>query len=207
MANLVKTKEYFKLSVIYTLVAAFPSVLQLIVQPIIAGKGRLGAVDFGQIGTVESVITILFIFCIFSMESSISRYYYEVRDDKKKFDELVSTIFTGILLRGAVLLLFVYIMSPYIGLIFKQEALRNFGTYGIAATISAINRSIVTTAISLYRNEKKINSFILVNMSSGILRAMFQVAGVFLFSMSFLGYVYGTAVGSSIISIRSRSAG
>jgi O-antigen/teichoic acid export membrane protein len=201
MANLVKTKEYFKLSVIYTLVAAFPSVLQLIVQPIIAGKGRLGAVDFGQIGTVESVITILFIFCIFSMESSISRYYYEVRDDKKKFDELVSTIFTGILLRGAVLLLFVYIMSPYIGLIFKQEALRNFGTYGIAATISAINRSIVTTAISLYRNEKKINSFILVNMSSGILRAMFQVAGVFLFSMSFLGYVYGTAVGSSIISI------
>ncbi len=201
MANLVKTKEYFKLSIIYTFVAAFPSVLQLIVQPLIAGKGRLGATDFGQINITESIITLLFIICIFSMESSISRYYYDVREDKHKFDQLVSTIFTGILLRGAVLLGFVYLISPFVGQIFKQEALRNFGTYGIALTISAINRSIVTTAVSLYRNEKNINSFILVNMSSGIFRALFQVLGVFFFSMSFLGYVYGTAIGSSIISI------
>ncbi len=201
MVSLVKTKEYFKLSVLYTLVAAFPNVLQLIVQPLIAGKGRLGATDFGQINIVESIITLLFIICIFSMESSISRYYYDVRDNKHKFNQLVSTIFTGILLRGAVLLVFVYFASPFMGLVFKQEALRDFGVYGIAATISAINRAIITTAVSLYRNEKKISSFVLVNLSSGIFRALFQVLGVFFFSMSFLGYVYGTAIGGSIVSI------
>ncbi|NWJ51531.1 MAG: oligosaccharide flippase family protein [Bacteroidetes bacterium] len=201
MANSVKTKEYFKLSVIYTLVAAFPSVLQLIVQPFIQGKGRLGATDFGQMGVAEIVITLLFILCIFSMDNSISRYYYDVRDDKHKFNQLVSTIFTGILLRSAILLAFIFFISPFVGVIFHQDALRNFESWGIAVTISAINRAIVTTAVSLYRNEKKINSFILVNMSSGIFRALFQVLGVFFFSMSFLGYVYGTAVGSSIISL------
>jgi O-antigen/teichoic acid export membrane protein len=201
MANLVKTKEYFKLSIIYTLVAAFPGVLQLIVQPLIAGKGRLDATDFGQINITESIVTLLFIVCIFSMESSISRFYYDVREDKHKFNQLVSTIFTGILLRGAVLLGFVYLISPFVGQVFKQDALRNFGTYGIALAISAINRSIVTTAVSLYRNEKNISSFILVNISSGIFRALFQVLGIFFFSMSFMGYVYGTAIGSSIISI------
>lgn len=201
MVNKVKTKEYLKLSILYTLAAAFPSVLQLVVQPLITKKGCLVAADIGRISFVEAIVTILFLICVFSMSDSISRYYYDVRDDKRKYDQLVSTIFTGILLRGAALLAFVYIVSPYIGLIFKQEALRDFGSYGIAATISAINRAIVITAISLYRNEKQIKSFIAVNISSGIFRALFQVLGVFFFSMSFLGYVYGTAIGSSIVSI------
>ncbi len=201
MANNVKTKEYLKLSVLYTLVAAFPNVLQLVVQPLITKKGYLVAADIGRISFVEAIVTILFLICVFSMSDSISRYYYDVREDKHKYNQLVSTIFTGILLRGAVLLAFVYIVSPYIGLIFKQEALRDFGSYGIAATISAINRAIVVTAFSLYRNEKNIKSFIAINISSGIFRALFQVLGVFFFNMSFLGYVYGTAIGSSIISI------
>jgi len=201
MANGVKTKEYFRLSLIYTLVAAFPSVLQLIVQPVITMKGRLVATDLGQINYVEAIVTLLFTICIFSMENSISRYYYDVRENNHKFNQLVSTIFTGILMRGAILLVFVYIVSPYVGFFFKQEALQHFGTWGIAATISAINRAIVTTAISLYRNEKKVKSFVIVNLSSGIFRALFQVIGVLFFSMSFLGYVWGTALGSSIVSI------
>lgn len=201
MANSVKTKEYFKLSVIYTLVAAFPSVLGLIVQPIIQGEGRLGSIDFGQMGIAESIISLLCIVCIFSMDNSISRFYYDVREDKHKYNQLVSTIFTGILIRSAILLIFIFLISPVIGVIFHQDALRNFGSWGIAVAISAISRAIITTAVSLYRNEKNINSFVLVNLSSGIFRALFQVLGVFFFSMSFLGYVYGTAIGSSIIAI------
>jgi O-antigen/teichoic acid export membrane protein len=201
MANGVKTKEYLRLSLIYTLVAAFPNVLQLIVQPVIYGKGRLDAISSGQINYVEAIVTLLFTICIFSMDSSISRYYYDVRDNKQKFNQLVSTIFTGILLRGAVLFVFVYIVSPYVGFLFKQEALQHFGTWGVAATISGINRAIIITAISLYRNEKKVKSFVIVNLTSGIFRALFQVVGVFFFSMSFLGYVWGTALGSSIVSI------
>ena len=195
---MVNTKEYFKLSLIYTLVAAFPNVLQLIVQPVIAG---MGSASFGHMGVSEAIITLLFTFCIFSMESGISRFYYDVRDDKGRFNKLVSSIFTGILMRGGIILGAIIILSPFIGHIFKQEALRDFGTYGIALVISAINRAITTTAVSLFRNEKRINSFIIVNVSSGIFRAAFQIIGVLFFSMSFLGYVWGTAIGSSIVSI------
>ena len=195
---MVNTKEYFKLSLIYTLVAAFPNVLQLIVQPAIKG---MGAASFGHMGVSEAIITLLFTICIFSMESGISRFYYDVRENKDRFNKLVSSIFTGILIRGAIILGAILILSPYIGQLFKQDALRDFGTYGVALVISAINRAIVTTAVSLFRNEKRINSFIIVNVSSGLFRAGFQLIGVFFFSMSFLGYVWGTAVGSTVVSI------
>ena len=195
---MVNTKEYFKLSLIYTLVAAFPSVLQLVVQPAISG---MGSASFGHMGISEGIITLLFTFCIFSMESGISRFYYDVREDKGRFNQLVSSIFTGILIRGAIIMALILVLTPFIGHIFKQEALRDFGTYGVALVISAVNRAITTTAVSLFRNEKRINSFIIVNVSSGIFRAAFQVIGVLFFSMSFLGYVWGTAIGSSIVSI------
>ena len=195
---MVNTKEYFKLSLIYTFVAAVPNVLQLIVQPLIS---PMGTANIGRNGVAEGIITLLFTFCIFSMESSISRFYYDVRDNKESFNKLVSSIFTGILIRGGLILVAILALSPFIGQLFKQVALQDFGTYGVALVISAINRAIVTTAVSLFRNEKSIKSFVIVNISSGIFRAAFQLIGVFFFSMSFLGYVWGTAIGSSIVAI------
>ena len=195
---MVNTKEYFKLSVIYTLVAAFPSMLQLIVQPVIS---KMGTQNFGYQAVTEVIVTLLFTLCIFSMESSISRFYYDVRENKDSFNKLVSSIFTGMLIRGGLILVAILALSPFIGQLFKQVALQDFGAYGVALVISAINRAVVTTAMSLFRNEKSIKSFVIVNISSGIFRAAFQLIGVFFFSMSFLGYVWGTAIGSSIVSI------
>lgn len=195
---MVNTKEYFKLSVIYTLVAAVPNVIGLVVQPILA---RMGAVNVGYMGVTDIIVTLLFTFCIFSMESGISRFYYDVKEDKENFNKLVSSIFTGILIRGAVILGVVLVISPFIGQIFDQEALQHFEKYGVALVISAFSRAIVTTAVSLFRNEKKINSYIFVNISSGLFRAAFQVIGVLFFSLTFMGYVWGTAIGSTIISV------
>jgi len=195
---MVNTKEYFKLSVIYTIVAAFPNLLQLVVQPIVS---RMGTENFGYQAVTEVIVTLLFTLCIFSMESSISRFYYDVRDNKHNFNKLVSSIFTGILIRGGLILVAIIALTPFIGQYFSQVPLQKFGTYGVALVISALNRAIVTTAISLFRNEKSIKSFVIVNISSGIFRAAFQLIGVLFFSMTFLGYVWGTAIGSSIISI------
>lgn len=195
---MVNTKEYFKLSVIYTLVAAVPNVIGLVVQPILA---RMGATNVGYMGVTDIIVTLLFTFCIFSMESGISRFYYDVKGDKENFNKLVSSIFTGILVRGAVILGVVLVFSPFIGRIFDQPALQHFEKYGVALVISAFSRAIVTTAVSLFRNEKKINSYIFVNISSGLFRAAFQVVGVLCFSLTFMGYVWGTAIGSTIISV------
>ncbi len=198
---MINYKEYLKLSVIYTLVAAFPNLLQLIVYPIIEGENRLTSIDFGHLAITESIITFVFILSMFSMGSGISRFYYDYKDTQSGYGKLVSTIFGGILLRGLMLMGVCLAVSPFIGNLFTDGALADFGRYGYALVITGINRAIITTAISLYRNEKKVTTFVVVNVAFGVIRSLFQIIGIFFFEMSFIGYVYGTAIGGGIVAI------
>jgi O-antigen/teichoic acid export membrane protein len=197
----VNVKEHLKLSLIYTAVAAVPPVIQVLIQPLIEGNNRLNAADFAQIGMAEMVTSLAFTISLFAMGNAISRFFYDVNDDQVRYNNLVSSVYSSILLRGLILLLLAFVFRNYIGSLFTQEALRDFSTYGFAAIITGINRSINISAATLYRNEKRVRAFVIVNLATALVRTAFQLIGLFYFEMSFLGYVYGSAVGSSIVSI------
>jgi len=194
-------KEYFKLSAIYVVVAALPPGLQLIVQPIIEGPERLGPVDFAQLGISEIIISLVFTVALFSMGNAIARFYYDHKDRESGYHKLVSTVLNSILFRGLILLGLAWVFRDYIGQIFTQPALQDFESYGYLAIIIGVNRAINMTAAALYRNEKKVQRFILLNVALGILRSGFQVIGVFYYDMSFIGFLWGGAIGSSLTSI------
>ena len=194
-------KEYFKLSAIYVVVAALPPGLQLIIQPIIEGPDRLGPVDFSQLGISEIITSLVFTVALFSMGNAISRFYYDHKDRESGYHKLVSTVLNSILFRGLIILGMAWVFRDYIGSIFSQPALQDFESYGYLAVIIGINRAINMTAAALYRNEKKVRKFILLNVALGILRSGFQVIGVFYYDMSFIGFLWGGAIGSSITSI------
>ncbi|MEE4256979.1 MAG: oligosaccharide flippase family protein [Bacteroidales bacterium] len=194
-------KEYFKLSAIYIVVAALPPGLQLIIQPIIEGPNRLGPVDFSQLAVSELVTSLVFTVALFSMGNAIARFYYEHKDRQSGYHKMVSTVMNSILFRGLILLGVGWLFKDYIGQVFSQPALQDFESYGFLAMIIGINRAIAMTAATLYRNEKKVRRFILLNVGLGILRAGFQVIGVFYYDMSFIGFLWGGAIGSSITSI------
>ena len=194
-------KEYFKLSAIYIVVATLPPGLQLIIQPIIEGPDRLGPVDFSQLGISEIITSFVFTVAIFSMGNAIARFYYDHKDKESGYHKLVSTIFNSIIFRGLIILGLAWVFRDYIGNIFSQPALRDFESYGYLAIIIGINRAINLTAATLYRNEKKVRRFVLLMVSLGIFRAGFQVIGVFYYDMSFIGFLWGGAIGSSITSI------
>jgi O-antigen/teichoic acid export membrane protein len=199
MARL-NVKEHLKLSLVYSGVAAVPPVLQVLIQPVIEGNERLNAMDFSQIGIAEMVTSLAFTITLFSMGNAISRFLYDVEDNRESYNSMVSSVFNSILLRGLILLTVAFFLQSYIGNIFSQEGLRNFGSFGFAAIITGINRSIITTAAALYRNEKRVRAFIIVNIANAIVRTAFQLIGLFYFEMSFIGYVYGSAIGSSFVS-------
>ncbi len=194
-------KEFFKLSFLYTAVAAFPPILNLLVRPLIEGEGKLVPADFSQIEITETIISLVFTVATFAMSNAISRFYYDYLDDKKGRNKLVSGIFNSILIRGVILFVIAYIFKDYIGKLFTQPALQNFPEYGFAAVIIGVNRAINITAFALYRNEKKVRKFLFISLALGLLRSVFQVIGVFYYDMSFIGYTYGSAVGTTIISI------
>lgn len=194
-------KEYFKLSAIYIVVAALPPGLQLIVQPIIEGPNRLGVVDFSQLAISEMVTSLVFTIALFSMGNALIRFYYDHKEKSTGYHKLVSTALNSILLRGLIILGLAWVFRDYIGSLFSQEALKDFSSYGFLAIIIGINRAINIAAAGLYRNEKKVRRFVLLNVALGIFRSGFQVIGVFYYDMSFIGFLWGGAIGSSITSI------
>jgi O-antigen/teichoic acid export membrane protein len=194
-------KEFFKLSFLYTAVAAFPPILNLFVRPLIEGDGKLAPVDFSQIEITETIITLVFITATLAMTNAIARFYYDFLEDKKGYDKLISSVFNSILIRGLIILIVAFFLRNYIGKIFSQPELQDFSKYGFAAILVGISRAIYMTAFSLFRNEKKVRMFLILSLLLGILRTVFQLIAVFYYDMSFIGYVYGTCIGSGSVAI------
>jgi O-antigen/teichoic acid export membrane protein len=194
-------KEFFKLSFLYTAVAAFPPILNLFVRPLIEGDGKLDPTDFSQIEITETIITLVFITATLAMTNAIARFYYDFQENKKGYDKLISSVFNSILIRGMIIFIVAFIFRNYIGKIFSQPELQDFSKYGFAAIIVGISRAVYMTAFTLFRNEKKVRMFLMLSLLLGILRTAFQLIAVFYFDMSFVGYVYGTCIGSGTVAI------
>ncbi|MBW8049399.1 MAG: hypothetical protein FVQ77_03460 [Cytophagales bacterium] len=194
-------KEYIKLSTLYTIVAAFPPLLQVLIQPFIEGKGRLSVVDFSHIAITETISAFFFMIAMFAFSGALARFYYDHKDNEKDLKALISGCFSSILLRGLLILGAAFLLKDYIGQVFSQTELQDFSSYGFATIFVGISRAINISAVTLYRNEKKVRKFIMISLLIGIFRVGFQLIGLFYYEMSFIGYVYGSCVGAGIISL------
>lgn len=197
----INLKEYFKMSAIYTIAAAFPSVMQIILQPIIEGPGKLGAEDFSRIAIIESIAALCMVISSMSVGNALVRFYYDYEKDLDRFKIFVSSSFNSILFRGVLLFVVVYLFSAELGKLFSQEALRDFSSYGLAAVLIGVSRSINLTASNLFRNQRNESGFIALSLATGLIRFGFQMFWLFYVDMSFIGYATGSCVGGMLVSI------
>ena len=194
-------KEYFKLSVIYTVIASLPSLLQTLAQPFIVGKGKLNAIDFSQLAITEIITSFVYVVVLYGMGNAISRFYYDYIDDRKGYNKLVSSVLNSIILRGLILIILSLLIGKYIGKYFTQVELQYFPSWGNASIILGISRAVSYTVFALYRNEKKVKLFIIFNITLALIRTSFQLIGLFFYKMTFIGYLYGGCIGSVLITI------
>lgn len=197
----VSMKEQLKLSFIYTATAAFTPILQVLIQPLYEGSGRLDAVDFSHLAITELFTSLIFAFTLYGMGNAIARFYYDVDEGSPQYKKLISGIFSSILFRGLVAFFIAFLFRDYIGRLFNQPELQNFSNYGFACLVTGLGRAINTTAAALFRNEKKVLAFILVSMGLGVFRTGFQLIGLFFFDMSFIGYIQGSAIGTGLVTV------
>jgi O-antigen/teichoic acid export membrane protein len=198
---MVNLKEHVKLTGVYTFFVAFPAILQLIVYPLIEGKNKLGAEDFGYLAVTEAIVSVGVILIAFGSSMGLLRFYYDFWDDRKQLNKLLSTIHAGVIARGLILLGFVFVFAPFVNVFFQNQALKQFETYGPLLVVIAFNRVVIANASLFYRNEKNLKNVIIVSLLSGFVRSAFQIIGVFYFDMSFLGYIYGTAIGGGVVAL------
>jgi len=194
-------KSYLKLSFLYTLASSFPVILQIVILPLIEGNNLLGAVDFSKIAISESISNLVGTFILFSMSGAVSRFYYDYLDDPKRMNHLLSSILTGILARGVIVLGIGILLGNRIAELFNQPELQDFSTYGYGAIIIGINRSILITMVTLFRNQRKVMRFVVINIIVASLRTAGQLIGVFFYEMTFVGYINGGAIGGGIMTV------
>ncbi len=194
-------KDYLKISFLYTFAASFPALLQIFVLPLIEGPGKLNAIDFSQMAIAESITTLVGTFILFSMTGAISRFFYDYLDNPMGLNKLFSSILFGILFRGLILIGLALLVGDYLVSFFSQSQLHDFSSYGYGSIAIGINRAIIVTAATLYRNQKFIARFIWVNVLLAVVRTTGQLIGIFYFDMSFIGYVNGSAIGGGIVSL------
>lgn len=194
-------KEYFKLSIIYTIVAAVTPVAQFIIQPFIEGKDRLNEVDFSHIAITESISALAFIVIGFAMSTAVVSFYYDYEEKSDGIKKMVATAMNSILVRGTILMGLALMVSGFAGNLFTQPELQDFTSYGFAAVVVGISRAINVTAAAIYRNEKNVKKFIVTSLAYGLVRVGGILIGLFFYEMSFLGYLYGSCVGGGIVTL------
>lgn len=194
-----QVKEYFKLSIIYTALAAIPAVLQVIIQPIIEGPDKLDVNQFAYMAIAEAVSSLAFTFSLFAVNGAIARFYYDYENDKKGYNKVVASIYNSILMRGALVLGLVIISGNFFGQFFPEGDLQDFSRYGPLAVLAGMSRAVNFTASAQYRNEKRLMTFVWLCLGMGFVRTGFQVAGLYFYEMSFVGYFLGSSIGGWIV--------
>jgi O-antigen/teichoic acid export membrane protein len=195
------SKKIFKTLILYGLTGTFPSIINILILPFIEGPTKLNAVDFSHIAIIESIVVFGWLIASFSGGNVISRFYYDFVDSKPEFNKFISTFFISIILRGLFLFLLFLFLSDLPGRIFIQPELQSFSVYGPIAIIIGINRSLNTALTALLRNQKKVFFYTIFNISTGLLRGIGQVVGLFFIEMSFKGYLYGIFISSLITGV------
>ena len=140
-------KDLFKSFIIYGIGSSISKLIGLFLVPIYT---RIFSTDL--YGVIDIINTITTIFCIFGMmllETSIQRYYYEVKDDydRKKY---ISTAFFSILLLSFIWVSVIFLFSRNVSIfLFKDE--KYYLAFIIASFIIPIsNLHVLLTVIIRY---------------------------------------------------------
>ena len=104
------SKQFFKSSIIYSLIGALPYVSGIILIPFFTN--HLTPQQFGVNVIYFSMIALFQVVAGFSMEAFIGIYYFEFKDNARRLRELIGMILIFSFTLGGALLLFSSIFGP-----------------------------------------------------------------------------------------------
>ena len=105
-------KNVIKNSGVYSIVSFLQKAIGFILLPVYTIY--LSTSDYGIISIVTAMISFLSVFYMLSLQSSISRFYYDYKDDSEKTNQLFGTILNFILLLSIALTLIFIIFKDYL---------------------------------------------------------------------------------------------
>src|SRR5699024_9806600 len=112
LSNIIKNK-FFKNTILYTMGSMMTPLIGFIMLPIYTNY--LVPSEYGVMTTVQSLVGMIQIFLLLSLNGAVTRFYYDFIDDHDKQKEYLGSIFFFVFLFSAMISLLMLIFSDAIG--------------------------------------------------------------------------------------------
>jgi O-antigen/teichoic acid export membrane protein len=182
------SKKFIKSSLIYTIAGALPLASGLILLPFYANL--LSTTNFGLVTLYISLTFIFQIIAGFGLDSFISVFFFDCKDDVSKQKRDIGTISSVLLILGA----FITIIAVLAGnilfkLIFKDSL--SFYPFGFMSVLTAVFNIYFKTYTTLLVAQQKSERFLWLNFSNFILTILISLIGLYLYPDSLIGPMWG----------------
>ncbi len=186
-------KELVKSFFAYGLTSGLSKFISLLLIPIYTRY--FTPAQYGIIDLIQSVLVIVMIFGLLQLETSIQRYYYEVKNEEKK--EYASTIFWTVTGLSFLLMFVVFVFASQLSLLmFDTDKYANI--IRIASVIIPLSNAS-TISFIVIRYMKKPMLFGVITLLQIIFSASSTIIFVLIFDLGIISVFYGQIVGLLVV--------
>jgi O-antigen/teichoic acid export membrane protein len=191
------SKQFFKSSIIYSLVGSLPYISGIILIPLFTVY--LTPQQFGVNALYYSMMVFFLVLAGFGMDSFIGVYYYEYKDKKQKLRELMGTVLLFSLIIGLFLIIFMGIAGPFaFHLLWPEISGLTFFPFGLITLMTAIFSAAFKSYTSLLINQQRIERFFWMNILNFLLTIGISYLLLYLFPFTLYGPLLGRLIPMTI---------
>ncbi len=187
------SKQFFKSSLIYSLVGALPYTTGVILIPFFTD--RLTPEQFGENALYLTFMYFIQVVSTFGLDTYIGINYFEHKDNKQRLREFIGTVLM-ILIVIATLLAFLMMIGGNLifQLVFSNAGTMDFFPFGMITVFSALFNGVFRSYSSLLINQQRPERFFWLSLSNFILTLGVSIALLYLFPFTLYGPIVGRLI-------------
>lgn len=183
-------KKMIKNSSIYGLVSILQKAIGFFLLPVYAV--HLEPVDYGITAVVGAIVSFLSVFYMLSLHASISRFYFDYKDDKEKLAEFWGTNILFIIINSIVMTIILVIFNKFLIQPFAKGV--PFYPYIMLGLISITLNPIYSIFQSTLQAEQNGRKYGLNNLSYFIINIVLTIMFVVFFKLQAKGVLLASAI-------------
>lgn len=177
-------KDFFKAFFSFGLATSLQKLLGFVILPIYTRY--FNKIEYGIIDMVGTVLSVISIFGLLQLETSLQRYYYEYKDLKRKL--LVSNTYIWVMGCSVLIGIMIFLLAPLIsGKLFETKNYANLIRL-VSIQVPIINLNML--GLVLLRFEKENIKFLKVIITNVVFSLLFVYLFVILWRLSLNGVFY-----------------
>ncbi len=183
------SKEFFKSSLVYSVVGALPLAASVFLLPFYTNL--LSTADFGRLALYISFSFLIQILVSFGLDSYITVQYIEFKSDPDLLRENMSAITTAFLAISAAFTLLSFFTGPVLFALFFRDGSLSFYPWGFMSVLTAVFHGASKLYTNLLIYQQRPGRYFVVNVINFFLVIGISLGGLYLFPRSLIGPMWG----------------